>query len=138
MGGGQYDKIIMNKNINLSNDDAVLKILADLLNSLEEAVKQSKEQIAAIVQRAVEEKTSSFVNFGFPKPLRKDGGFEKFLLKVLDAEHSKTSEFEYKVKRNEQNEVVAVEFRGPKTSFNRALRACSWIKQKLLAQNMRK
>jgi hypothetical protein len=139
MEGEQHDKIIMNRNINISeNDDAVLKILADLLNGLEEAVKQAKEGLAVIIAKIAEEKASNYVDFGFPKPLKKNAGFEKFLLKVLEAERSKHPGFTYQVRRNERGEIVAVEIRGPKEHFNHALKACSWIKRRLLVQNSRK
>ena len=58
-------------------------------------------------------------------------------MKVLEAEAAKHPEFAYQVRRNEQGEIVAVEFKGPKEHFNHALRACSWIKQRLQAQNSR-
>ena len=131
----------MNNNVsqdkNVALNDEVLKVLVDLLNGLEQSVRQAKEGLAAVIQRIAEEKASGYVDFGFPKPLRKDAGFERFLLKVLEAEHAKHQEFTYQVRRNEQGEIVAVEFRGPKEHFNHALRACSWIKQRLLAQNSR-
>jgi len=141
MTGEQYDNIRMNKDLSFSRDDEVLdevlKVLVDLFNGLEGAVKQAKDGLGAIIQRIAEEKASGYVDFGFPKPLRKDAGFERFLLKVLEAEHAKHQEFTYQVRRNEQGEIVAVEFRGPKEHFNHALKACSWIKQRLLAQNSR-
>jgi hypothetical protein len=139
MSGGQYDNIIKNRDINLSNDsDAVLKILADLLNGLEGVVQQAKNDLAVIIQRIAEEKASAYVDFGFPKPLRKDAGFEKFLLKVLEAERSKHPGFTYQVRRNEQGEIVGVEIRGSKEHINHALKACAWIKGKLLSQNSKK
>jgi hypothetical protein len=138
MAKEQHNIIIANEYKNLSTGDDILKILIDLLNGLEEAVRQTKEQVATIVQRAVEERAFSHVDFGFPKPLRKDAGFERFLLKVLEAERAKHPEFAYQVRRNEQGEIVAVEIRGPKTSFNHALKICGWIKQRLLVQNSRK
>ena len=139
MEGEQHDKIIMNRNISISeNDDAVLKILADLLNGLEEAVKQAKEGLAVIIAKIAEEKASAYVDFGFPKPLKKGAGFEQFLLRVLEAERTKHPGFTYQVRRNERGEIVAVEIRGPKDAFNHALRACAWIRGKLLAQNSRK
>ena len=131
----------MNSNVsqdkNVALNDEILKILVDLLNSLEQSVKQAKEGLAAVIQRIAEEKASGYVDFGFPKPLRKDAGFERFLLKVLEDEHAKHPEFAYQVRRNEMGEIVAVEFKGPKEHFNHALKACSWIKQRLLAQNSR-
>jgi len=131
----------MNNNVsqdkNIALNDEVLKVLVDLLNGLEQSVRQAKEGLAAVIQRIAEEKASGYVDFGFPKPLRKDAGFERFLLKVLEDEHAKHQEFTYQVRRNEQGEIVAVELRGPKEHFNHALRACSWIKQRLLAQNSR-
>jgi hypothetical protein len=133
----QHDIIIANEYKNLSMNDEILKILVNLLNNLEEAIKQAKEEATAIIQKSINERASSYINFAFPSPLMKNAGFEQFLLKVLEAERSKHPEFAYQVRRNEQGEIVAVEIRGPKEPFNRALRACSWIKQKLLAQNTR-
>jgi hypothetical protein len=134
----QHDIIITNEYKNLSMNDEILKILVNLLNNFEEAVKQAKEEAAAIIQKAVEKKASNYVDFGFPKPLKKGAGFEQFLLRVLEAERVKCPEFAYQVRRNEQGEIVAVEIRGPKDAFNHALRTCAWIRGKLLAQNSRK
>jgi hypothetical protein len=129
----------MNKDLNISeNGDAILKILSDLLNGLEGVVQQVKNDLAVIIAKIAEEKASNYVDFGFPKPLKKGAGFEQFLLKVLEAERSEHPEFNYQVRRNEQGEIVAVEIRGPKTSFNRALKVCGWIRGKLLLQNSKK
>jgi len=120
---------------NVSLDEEVLKVLFDLLNSLEQSIKQARESLTAVILKAVEEQASSHADFVFPRPLRRDAGFERLLLKVLESERSKHPEFTYQLRRNEQGEIVAVEAKGPSEYLEHVLRVCSWIKRRLLAQN---
>jgi len=119
-------------NLTVSYEEALLKVLADLLNTFEAGIRQAKDELMKIAQSMVEERKKA--TFVFPEPLLKDAGFEAFLVKVLEVTQAKHPDFSYRLQRNEQGEIVSVEFQGPQESMKLVLGACDWIRRKILAQ----
>ncbi|MEM1996480.1 MAG: hypothetical protein QXZ27_00330 [Candidatus Bathyarchaeia archaeon] len=140
---GDNNKIGNNADIKVSEDreETILKILVDVGNALETLGvlgKQIKESVSLMIEERVREKESNFT-FEFHEPLRKDGGFERFLMKVLNAEKEKhPNEFIYTIERNQNNEITRVKVKAEKEHLNDVSNVVNWINKRILENKSRK
>ncbi|MEM3757114.1 MAG: hypothetical protein QXR61_04030 [Candidatus Bathyarchaeia archaeon] len=130
----------LNSNVDLKfsedREETILKILVDVGNALESIGKQIKESVSLMIEERVREKENTST-FEFHEPLKKDGGFERFLMRVLNAEKDKhPNEFIYTIERNQNNEITKV--KAPKEHLKDVSNVVNWINRKILENKSRK
>ncbi|MEM3479703.1 MAG: hypothetical protein QW702_07130 [Candidatus Bathyarchaeia archaeon] len=132
----------LNSNVDLKfsedREETILKILVDVGNALESIGKQIKESVSLMIEERVREKENTST-FEFHEPLKKDGGFERFLMRVLNAEKDKhPNEFIYTIERNQNNEITKVRVKAPKEHLKDVSNVVNWINRKILENKSRK
>lgn len=139
---GDNNKISNNEDLSVSEDreETILKVLLNIADNLEVLSKQIRETVTPIVEKRIkeaEEKENAF-SFEFHEPLKKDGGFERFLMKVLNAEKEKHEGFVYTIERNQNNEIVGVRVKAEKEHLKDVSSVVNWINKRILEGKNRK